>query len=627
MLPNNLYLEIKKMDTKELKYLAKVVRREIIESVSKTGGHLAPSLGTVELTLALYKVFNFPQDKLIWDVGHQAYAHKIITDRAEKFATLRQKNGISGFTKRDESVFDVFGAGHTSTSIAASMGIAKARDYLNEKFNVLAVIGDGAMTSGMALEALNQISEQNLKLKIILNDNSMSIAKNVGAMSKYLNNIRLSGIYKKLKDTVPNNFLRRKISDYLMLIKDIFYKKTGMFFENMGLSYIGPIDGHDIDEMTNIFTKVKDLEKPVLIHIKTIKGKGYSFAENNPEKFHGVGVFDIDTGEIKSGSKKIKSYSLIFADTLKKLAERNDKIVAITAAMPKGTGLDQFAQYFPNRFVDLGISEQTCTTFAAGLATQGFKPVFAVYSTFLQRAFDQLIHDVALQNLDVIFAIDRAGIVGRDGPTHHGVFDISYLRLIPNMKIFAPSSLRELSQIMKFFLFDPTKEYGPVAIRYPRLSEPMFDDININTLPNINPYKWEVIEKGDTDTALLFTGPFRKPLLHIVKELDELNMKPTLVNCRAIKPLDVKTLNYVIRNHSKIITIEENALIGGFGSSILEYLSDNDVDNVKVKRLGIADKWIGFGSRIELMVDEGLDKNGLTKFIEKFMEVKESASL
>ncbi len=624
MLPNNLYLEIKNMDTKELGYLAKLIRREIINSVSKTGGHLAPSLGAVELTIALYKVFDFPQDKLIWDVGHQAYAHKIISDRADKFYTLRQKGGISGFTKRDESIFDVFGAGHTSTSIAASMGISKARDYLKKDFNVLAVIGDGAMTSGMALEALNQITEQNLKLKIILNDNSMSIARNVGAMAKYLNNIRISSFYKSLKSVIPNSLLRRKLSGFLMSVKELFYKNTGMFFENLGLSYIGPIDGHDIASMINIFEKIKDYDKPVLIHIKTVKGKGYSFAEENPEKYHGVGIFDVDTGEVKSGSRKIKSYSAVFGETLTKLAEDDDNIVAITAAMPKGTGLDIFKEKFPNRLVDIGIAEQTATTFAAGLATQGIKPVFAVYSTFLQRAFDQIIHDVALQNLKVLFAIDRAGIVGRDGPTHHGIFDISYLRLIPNMEIFAPSSLKELSQMLKYFLKDNNLK-GPVAIRYPRLSEPMFEE-DIDKISLINPYKWEIIKKGNSGFSILFVGPFRRSLTHIVEDLKTKDVSATLVNCRAIKPLDHKTLNYILRNSTKVITVEENALAGGFGSSILEYISDNDIENVSLKRIGIKDKWVGFGSRVELLADEELDKNGLLKSIEKFLEVKESAS-
>ena len=625
MLENNLYREIKTMDANELVYTAKMLRREIISSVSKTGGHLAPSLGAVELTVAMYKVFDFPKDKLIWDVGHQAYAHKIISGRADRFHTLRQKGGISGFTKRDESSFAVFGAGHTSTSIAASMGIAKARSYLNEKFNVLAVIGDGAMTSGMALEALNQVAEQNLKLKIILNDNSMSIAKNVRAMAKYLNNIRVSNFYKNLKSIVPNNFLRNKIADLLMLVKEFFYKNTGMFFENMGLSYIGPIDGHDISTMVDIFEKVKDYDKPVLIHIKTVKGKGYSFAEKNPEKYHGVGIFDVDTGEVKSNSKKIRSYSSVFGETLTKLAEKDDKIIAITAAMPKGTGLDVFKQKFPDRLVDIGIAEQTATTFAGGLATQGLKPVFAVYSTFLQRAFDQLIHDIALQDLNVLFAIDRAGIVGRDGPTHHGLFDISYLRLIPNMKIFAPSCIKEFVQMLKYFLTGSNLT-GPVAIRYPRLSEPMSQDINLQEISDINPYKWEIINEGDSSTAILFVGPFRKPLYHIIKDLNIQGDSLTLVNCRAVKPLDTDTLNNIIKNNNKIITVEENALIGGFGSAILEYLSDNDIENVKVKRIGIKDKWVGFGSRIELMADEMLDKKGLMESIEKFLEVKNSAS-
>jgi 1-deoxy-D-xylulose-5-phosphate synthase len=625
MLPNNLYLEIKNMDTKELSYLAKTVRREIINSVSKTGGHLAPSLGTVELTLALYKVFDFPKDKLIWDVGHQAYAHKIISDRADKFHTIRQKGGISGFTKRSESEFDPFGAGHTSTSIAASMGILKAKDYLKKNFNVLAVIGDGAMTSGMALEALNQVSEQNLKLKIILNDNSMSIAKNVGALSKYLNDIRVSNFYKNLKSIIPNNFLRSKISDLLMAVKEYFYKNTGMFFENMGFSYIGPMDGHDIESMVNIFTKIKNYDKPMLIHVKTVKGKGYYFAENNPEKYHGVGIFDVDTGEVKANSKRLRSYSSVLGETLTKLADIDDKIIAITAAMPKGTGLDVFGEKFPDRLIDLGIAEQTATTFAGGLATQGLKPVFAVYSTFLQRAFDQLIHDIALQNLSVLFAIDRAGIVGRDGPTHHGVFDISYLRLIPNMKIFAPSSLKEFIQMLKYFLKDSNMN-GPVSIRYPRLSEPLFEDIEISKIPNLNPYKWEIIHNGDSNLAVLFVGPFRRSLLHIVQDLEIHNSSITLVNCRAIKPMDTKTLDYILRNNKKIITIEENSLIGGFGSSILEYISDKEISDVRVKRLGIKDKWVSFGSRIELIADEFLDKESILKEIKTFLEVKNSAS-
>jgi 1-deoxy-D-xylulose-5-phosphate synthase len=376
--------------------------------------------------------------------------------------------------------------------------------------------------------------------------------------------------------------------------------------------------------MVDVFKKIKNHDKPVLIHIKTIKGKGYSFAEKNPEKYHGVGIFDVDTGEVKSGSRKIKSYSAVFGETLTKLAETDDRIVAITAAMPKGTGLDPFKKKFPDRLIDLGIAEQTATTFAGGLATQGIKPVFAVYSTFLQRAFDQIIHDVALQNLNVLFAIDRAGIVGRDGPTHHGVFDISYLRFIPNMQIFAPSSLKELAQMLKYFLKDDNLK-GPVSIRYPRLSEPMFDE-DIDKISLINPYKWEIIKKGNSDLSILFVGPFRKSLTHIVEDLETKDVSATLVNCRAVKPLDHKTLDYILRNSTKIITVEENALAGGFGSSILEYISDNDIKNISVKRIGIRDGWVGFGSRVELLADVALDKNGLLKSIEKFLEVKESAS-
>lgn len=609
--PDNL----KNMDIKELQIFAGDIRKFLIDSVSKTGGHLASNLGVVELTLVLHKIFDFKTDKIIWDVGHQAYVHKILTGRKEAFKYLRKYGGISGFPKLEESEFDAFGTGHSSTSISAALGIARARDLDNKNFEVVSVIGDGALTGGMAYEALNDLGYSKTKIVIILNDNQMSISKNVGGMSKYLNKIRIDPTYNKVKKEVKNRLnktnLGAEFANSIQKLKDgvkqIFV--PGMFFEDMGIKYLGPIDGHNIKELIEVLTLAKEVEGPVLIHVITQKGKGYNFAEKNPNKFHSIGPFNCESGEVcKCGEM---TYSKAFGSEITELAAENKKIVAITAAMPDGTGLSAFASKFPNRFFDVGIAEQHAVTMAAGFATQGYKPIFAVYSTFLQRAYDQIIHDVCLQNLPVILAVDRAGITGEDGATHHGVFDLSYLTHMPNMTIMSPKCSEELKYMLRWAV----KQNQPIAIRYPRGA----DNCNVKLSPEkkFTKGKWELlIDEGEL--AIIATGKMVQTAVIVREKLLAIGIKATIISACFVKPIDEVLINNLVKNNYKIVTIEDNVLVGGFGAYVLEYINTLSVKS-NILTLGYTDKFITHGNVDLLYKLNNLDVDGILESILKFI--------
>lgn len=582
--------DIKTMTYPKLQMLAKELREEIINNVSKTGGHLAPNLGVVELTLAIHRVFDTSTDRVIYDVGHQCYIHKLLTGRRNQFHTLRQFRGISGFPRCDESIHDAFGTGHSSTSISAALGMVVARDLEGEKYSVVAVIGDGAMTGGMAFEALNHTGHLNKDLIVILNDNEMSIGKNVGGMSRYLSRIRTDPMYSKGKDEIENLLKKLPIGKRVLKVaerlKDSFKYLVvpGMIFEELGFTYLGPIDGHNIEDVTNILQQAKTLGGPVLVHVITKKGKGYLHAEENPDKFHGIGPFDTLSGEIISKASA-STYTGVFSDTLVKLAKDNDKILAITAAMTSGTGLTKFAQTFPQRFFDVGIAEQHAVTLAAGMAINGYRPVAAIYSTFMQRAYDQLLHDVCLQNLPVVFAIDRAGIVGDDGATHQGVFDITFLRSTPNITIMAPKDENELQHMLKTAVELP----GPCAVRYPRGAGVGCQmDEELKPLPV---GQAEVLRQGD-DITLIAVGNMVAVAEEAARELGILGVQATVINVRFIKPLDEKSIAHYAGKTGRFITIEEHVLAGGLGSAVLELLEAKGLHQVQVLRLGIADEFV-----------------------------------
>lgn len=589
----------------ELSQLARELRRYIIDTVSQTGGHLAPSLGTVELTLALHRAFDCPEDKIVWDVGHQAYAHKILTGRREAFAGLRQKGGITGFPKREESVYDAFGTGHSSTSISAALGMAAARDIAGEQYRIAAVIGDGALTGGEAFEGLNNAGTLGKDIIVILNDNGMSIAPNVGAMSEYLSRFRVAPGYHRAKQDIKN-FLKsiphigERVYRTAEHIKDGVRSALvpGGLFTDMGFHYIGPLDGHNIALLLDVFEQAKQLKGPLLIHVETCKGKGYAPAEKAPDKFHGIGKFDVADGTAlkKAGAKP--TYTSVFSKALMEAAEEDADVVAITAAMPDGTGLRAFSEKYPTRFFDVGIAEQHATTFAAGLAAAGRKPVLALYSTFAQRAYDQILHDVCLQNLHVVFALDRAGFVGEDGATHHGVFDYSYLRHLPNMKVLAPKDENELGRMLKTAL----SLEGPVALRYPRgeglgaaLEEPF------NPLESLAA---EVLEE-EGEIALLAVGSMVDAAQKTAKLLKEEGLSAAVINMRTVKPLDEELLHRMAHEKKMLVTMEENALAGGFGSAVLEALADAGL-LVPVVRFGIGDAFIEQGKPQELLEMAGL---------------------
>jgi len=611
----NLPEDLKKLNENDNKVLSDELREFLIDSVSKTGGHLASNLGVVELTLSLFRAFDFNKDKIVWDVGHQSYVYKILTGRKEGFKKLRQFNGMSGFPKRNESKYDYFDTGHSSTSISAALGIARARDLNKENYSVIAVIGDGALTGGMALEALNDVGYRKTNLIVILNDNQMSISKNVGALSRYLNKLRIEPRYNKLKTDIQASLnqsdLGKNIAGKLSKVKDSIKQLVvpSMLFENMGVKYIGPIDGHDIKAMTEVFIKAKEIEGPVIIHVATQKGRGYALAEESPSKYHGVGPFDLESGELNVSPKN--SYSKAFGKALIHLAEEDKKVVAITAAMPDGTGLKCFAEKFKNRFFDVGIAEGHAVTLAAGMASNGLKPVFAVYSTFLQRGFDQLLNDVCLQNLPVVFAIDRAGIVGEDGETHQGINDLSYLSMIPNIHIVAPKCLEEVEILLKWAI----NKNAPVAIRYPRGGN------IINTLSPITKVeegKWELINKG-SKVCIIATGKMVQHAMLAKDILYENGLNPTIINATFIKPIDKKLLENIKKEGYNILTIEDNILNGGLGCAIKDYLSNIDYKGT-IRSIGYDDEFILQGNLETLYKTYKLDFENISKAVIKLYD-------
>ena len=606
--------DIKKLNEGELKLLCKELRKFLLQKVSKTGGHLASNLGVVELTVALEYCFDLPADKIVWDVGHQAYIHKILTGRKDRFDTLRQLDGLSGFPKPNESDCDAFAAGHSSTSISAALGLAKARDLMGGKEHVIAVIGDGSMTGGLAYEAMNNAGRDHTRLIVILNDNQMSIDTNVGAMSKHLNNLRTSQQYRGWKEAV------KQFRDNVPVIGEGTYQALkhvrdkskmlltgGALFEQLGFKYIGPVDGHDLPEMIEMFEGIKEMNRPVLIHVKTIKGKGYPHAEERPWDYHGVYAFDLKTG--KALSKGGKSWSSVFGDKMLEIGKKNPKVAGITAAMCSGTGFEKFQQAFPKRFFDVAIAEQHGTTFAAGLAKGGITPVFAVYSSFLQRAYDQLIHDVCMENLHVVFAIDRAGIVGSDGETHQGVFDLSFLSHIPNMTVLSPKNDWELGEMLEFAV---NEWNGPVAVRYPRgTAETAFGEYK----QPVEYGKAELIQDGEK-VAILAEGHTLKAVAEAAELLKADGYRPMLVNMRFIKPLDKEMLLKAAEKCDLVVTVEDNVKMGGFGSSVLEFYGEQGI-KIDVLNLGFPDRYIEQGTQAQLFERYGLDAAGIYESMKK----------
>lgn len=604
--------DLKMLTLEEIKLLAGEIRQLIIDVVSKNGGHLAPNLGVVELTLALHKVFTTPKDKIIWDVGHQSYIHKILTGRKEIFPTLRQYHGMSGFPKRKESEHDAFGTGHSSTSISAALGMAVARDLKGEDNNVIAVIGDGSMTGGMAFEALNNAGDLHKKMIVILNDNEMSISKNVGAMSQYLCDLRTGETYNKIKRDVEGWLKGLDFgSDVLSAIERLkgsvkYLMVPSSVFEELGFKYLGPIDGHDLNKLLEVLEAAKHVNGPVLVHVITKKGKGYEPAETSPNKFHGTGPFEIATGKKISDPAAPIAYTEMFGKTLTELAAENEKIVAITAAMPDGTGLNKFAEQYPQRFFDVGIAEQHAVTAAAGMAAEGLKPVVAVYSTFLQRAYDSVLHDICMQNLPVTLCLDRAGIVGDDGYTHHGVFDYAYLRSMPQMTIMAPKDENELRHMLNTALsFD-----GPITIRYPRGSGVGVDCSE--ALQQLSIGKGEVLREGE-GVCLLAIGSMVAVALQAADVLAEQGIKAGVINLRFAKPLDEELLVQAAKKYSKLVTLEEGVVAGGVGSAVLELLNNKGLlQTTQVLNLGIPDEFVPHGDKKYLFRDIGLDLDSIT---------------
>lgn len=612
--------DLKKLSLSQLEKLAGEIRGLLVHTVSQTGGHLAPNLGVVELTLVLHRVFDSPKDKIVWDVGHQAYVHKILTGRRRNFATLRQMNGLSGFPKPSESEHDVFGTGHSSTSISAALGIALARDISGEKHNVIAVIGDGSLTGGQAYEALNHAGHLRTNLTVVLNDNEMSIARNVGAMSEYLAKMRTDPAYSRVKHDIE--YLLRKIpaigesvAKSVERVKDSlkYLVVPGVIFEELGFTYIGPIDGHNILSLTDVLQKSKNInDGPVLVHVITRKGKGYTPAECNADQFHGVGPFCVESGEvIKNGNKP--SYTAVFGDTLAAIGAEKSNVVAISAAMPEGTGLKKFAAGFPKRFFDVGIAEPHAVTMAAGMATQGKKPVVAIYSTFLQRAYDQVLHDICIPKLPVVFALDRAGIVGEDGATHQGVFDYAYLRHIPNITVMSPKDENEL----RHMLYTAIETDGPSAIRYPRGS-----GLGVSTaepLKRLELGKAEELRTGK-DVVLLAAGAMVEHCMIASDELAGSGISAGVVNARFIKPLDEELLRRLARDNGIIVTVEDHVLAGGFGSAVLEHINSQNYNWVKVLRLGLPDQFVEHGTRAELLAQYGLTADGIAASVKSFLK-------
>lgn len=611
--------DLKKLTPEQLPDLAEEIRSFLLSTVSETGGHLGSNLGAVELSLALHYCFSTPQDKIVWDVGHQAYTHKLLTGRRDRFATQRQYKGISGFPKRCESEHDAFGVGHASTSISAALGMAVADNLDQKKNNVIAVIGDGSLTGGIAFEGLNQAGHLKKNLIVVLNDNEMSISKNVGAFSAFVSRKMTTRHFRELKKE-----MKELLTNIPAFGKDILkfarraenslkgFLTPGALFEALGFDYIGPIDGHDLPGLIEVFNNAREFDGPLLLHVMTTKGKGYRPAEETPDKFHGVGAFDLSTGKAPAKSSTI-SYTEVFGRTLVDLAKEDPKVVAITAAMPDGTGLNFFSDALPDRFFDVGIAEQHGVCFAAGLAADGFKPVAAIYSSFMQRAYDQVFHDVCLQNLPVVIAMDRAGLVGDDGPTHHGVFDLSFMRHLPGLTFMAPKDENELRHMLKTAL----ELKAPVALRYPRgagYGVPL--DKKMECLPI---GKGELLREG-TDLTIVAIGSTVMPAVKAAEQLAEQGINAGVVNARFIKPLDADLILGQAKATGRIVTVEENVLQGGFGSAVLELLQDNNMAQVRVKRLGIPDQYIEQGTQAQLRKDVGIDAEGIAAAVEAFLK-------
>lgn len=614
--------DVKQLSLSECEQLAQEIRDFLIRSLSETGGHLASNLGVVELTIALHRFLHFPEDKLVWDVGHQAYTHKILTGRKEQFATLRKTGGLSGFPKRKESDCDAFDTGHSSTSISAGLGLVQARDLKGENYQVVSVIGDGALTGGMAYEALNNAAELKKNFIIILNDNEMSITRNVGGMSSYLDHIRMAAPYTELKMGVTNALKKiPKVGDGMV---DALHKTKssikqlvipGMLFENMGLTYLGPVDGHDMRQLGKVLQEAKRKKGPVLIHVLTEKGRGYEPAMRHPARFHGAAPYEIETGLPKSNGNP--SYTDIFSTVMRKFGDREPDVVAVSAAMVPGTGLKRFGNMFPERLFDVGIAEEHAVTFAAGLAVGGLRPVVAIYSSFLQRAVDQILHDVCMQNLPVVFAVDRAGLVGSDGETHHGCFDLSYLSMMPNMTVMAPKNKWELSDMLKFAI----RQKSPVAIRYPRGEA--YTGLEDYRAP-IEMGKAEILEKGK-EIAILAVGNMVRTAVQVTENLRNRGYEPTLVNMRFVKPLDMDLLEILREDHSLIVTLEENVKSGGFGEQVMTYYGSR-LHSPAVRIVAIEDKFVPHGSVEDLMHQQQMDSASVTERILRWKEEQQKST-
>ena len=608
--------DIKQLNEEELEELQEEIRDFLVENIAKTGGHLASNLGVIELTMALHLSFDLTRDRIIWDVGHQSYTHKILTGRKLGFATLRQYGGMSGFPKTQEDPADAFNTGHSSTSISAGLGMAQARELTGDNYYVVSVIGDGALTGGMAYEAMNNASRMKTNFIIVLNDNQMSISENVGGMNQYLNSFRTSDAYLDLKDGVTNSLNRipvvgermvKRIRNAKSGIKQLFV--PGMFFENMGITYLGPVDGTNIKEIRKVLAEAKRVRGPVLVHVRTIKGEGYLPAERHPARFHGTGPFDIDTGVPLYHQEKAH-YTDVFSTVMRKMGEREPKVVAITAAMADGTGLKRFKNLFPERFFDVGIAEEHAVTFAAGMAKAGLKPVFAVYSSFLQRAYDQVLHDVCAQNLPVVFAVDRAGLVGKDGATHQGIFDLSYLSSIPNLTVMAPKNKWELSDMMKYALVMD----APVAVRYPRGEA--YSGLKEFRAP-VELGKAELLY-AEGEVCLLAVGSMVVTALAVRELLKEYGIDCSIVNARFVKPIDEKAVEWAARNHRMVVTMEENVSSGGFGEKVREYFDTLETESV-LMNVALPDDYVEHGNVDLLKHETGIDAESITSRIRKEM--------
>jgi 1-deoxy-D-xylulose-5-phosphate synthase len=599
--------QLRTLTLEQMEQLAEEMRHEIIEKISVRGGHLAPNLGVVELTIALHFVFDTPQDQLIWDIGHQAYVHKLLTGRRERFHTIRQFGGLSGYLRRDESSYDVFGASHASTSISAALGLAAARDLQGQDFKVVAVIGDGALTGGMALEAINNAGSLKKNLIIVLNDNEKSISDNVGALSQYFSRIRkmrTSPNYQHLREMAKGS-IERLVGDKAREAAGraetsfknfVMHSKSGLVFEELGFKFFGPFDGHDIPLLLDVFENIKRIDGPVIVQVVTKKGKGWNVAESDATEWHGPGAYDYRTGKIKKNADDPPTYTEVFADTLVTIAEQNPSVVGITAAMESGTGLKKLHQRLPDRFFDVGIAEQHGVTFAGGLAVGGMCPVVAIYSTFLQRAFDQIMHDICVQNLHVVFALDRAGIVGEDGQTQHGVFDIAYMRILPNMKLMAPKDEEEL----RHMLYTAIHMDGPVAIRYPRgkaLGVPLSDDLHMLEFGKAELLSPSTLEQAErVDTVLLAYGSTVAQAQLAAQELAEEGLSVAVVNARWAKPLDQEMILHLAQKVGRFVTIEDHVVAGGFGSAILELLESRGIKNIDIRIIGLPDTFVEHGA-------------------------------